>query len=164
MAVIGKLDSLAGLFSKTQELESLYTYLKQICDSKHPACQALLQRQVSSMTKELTAGMRAIEIVYNPELGTLETHREYIDFLLVVMGGEILHLADKTDLSVLAPYNPEKDQETYQHNSLCYQVPLHAGMLAVLFNHDAHTTEAKRPGLVYKVVVKVPASLVKFKL
>ncbi|CCM11872.1 hypothetical protein BN341_2270 [Helicobacter heilmannii ASB1.4] len=152
------------MFSKTQELENLYTYLKQICDPKHPSCQALLQRQVSSMFKELGSGMCAIEIVYSPELGTLETHKECVDFLLVVMGGEILHLGDKTDLSVLAPYNPEKDQETYQHNSLCYSVPLHAGMLAILFENDAHTTEAKKPGLVYKVVVKVPSSLVKFKL
>ncbi|BCZ17475.1 Flagellar motor-switch protein [Helicobacter sp. NHP19-003] len=164
MAVIGKLDSLAGLFSKTQELENLYTYLKQICDPKHPACQALLQRQASSMVKELGSGMCAIEIVYSPELGTLETHKECIDFLLVVMGGEILHLADKTDLSVLTPYNLDKDQETYQHNSLCYSVPLHAGMLVILFPHDAHTTEAHKPGLVYKVVVKVPINLVKFKL
>ncbi|WP_104707826.1 YhcH/YjgK/YiaL family protein [Helicobacter ailurogastricus] len=164
MAVIGKLSSLQGLFSKTQELEDLYTYLKQVSDPKHPACQALLQRQASSMVKELAAGMRAIEIVYTPELGALETHRAHIDFLLVVLGEEILHLADKTDLSAQEPYNLEKDQETYQHNSLCYQVPLHAGLLAILFPNDAHTTEAKKPGLVHKVVVKVPVNLIKFKL
>lgn len=56
MAVVGKLDSLSGLFSKTQELENLYTYLKQICDPKHPLVKLYCKGRLAPCLKSLGAG------------------------------------------------------------------------------------------------------------
>ncbi|WP_120945979.1 MULTISPECIES: YhcH/YjgK/YiaL family protein [Helicobacter] len=164
MAIFGKLCSLAPLFSKTVELESLCVYLHSALDQTHPHHQNLMQQEVGSLKLELDHGMHAMQIVYHPTQGVLETHRRFIDFLLVVQGCEMVILADRTDLCVQTPYDPNTDQETYQASPHLSQVCMHAGMLGVFLEYDAHTTCPLDAKLVRKVVVKVPRELVKLKL
>ncbi|WP_240329058.1 YhcH/YjgK/YiaL family protein [Helicobacter suis] len=164
MAVIGKLVSLASLFSKTQELESLYAYLEAMLDPASSKHQAFLQRKQGVVKQELVQGMSAAEIIYTPSLSLLETHQDHIDFLLMVQGSELLYLGDSTDLEVKQPYDSSLDKQTYKMSESCYSLRLDAGMLAILFSQDAHATAAHTKGLVYKIVAKVPTNLIKFKL
>ncbi|WP_240333354.1 YhcH/YjgK/YiaL family protein [Helicobacter suis] len=164
MAVIGKLHSLASLFSKTQELESLYAYLEAMLNPASPEHQAFLQREPGLFKRELKQAMSAAEIIYTPSLGLLETHQDHVDFLLMIKGSELLYLGDSTDLEVQEPYDSNLDKQTYKMNESCYSLRLDAGMLAILFSQDAHATAAHTKGLVYKIVAKVPTNLIKFKL
>ncbi|CCF79760.1 hypothetical protein HBZS_102080 [Helicobacter bizzozeronii CCUG 35545] len=166
MAIIGKLNSLETLFSKTLELETLYGYLASMLDTNHPHHQSLIQQQSESQRQDIAHGMHAMHIAYKPLGGVLETHRTYIDFCLVVRGREILNLSDSSDLSIQEGYDSVLDKQTYHNGGHSLEILLQAGWLAILFPTDAHTTSPHPQSLdlVHKVVAKVPANLVKLKL
>ncbi|WP_121020421.1 YhcH/YjgK/YiaL family protein [Helicobacter vulpis] len=164
MAIFGKLSSLAPLFGKTVELEFLCAYLQSVLDKAHPHHQSLMEQAVESVKRDLDHGIHAMQIVYHPTHGLLETHRQYIDFLLVVQGKEQVVFGDRADLCVQTPYDPKRDQETYADSPLLSAVCMHAGMLGVFLDYDAHTTRPISDDLVRKVVVKVPKNLIKLKL
>lgn len=166
MAIIGKLDSLEPLFSKTVELEALYAYLKSMLNANHPHHKAFMQAGSGSFRYELEHGMYAMQIAYKPSKGVFETHRMHVDFLLIVQGCEILELGDRSDFVIQDAYDSAQDKETYSNNDRISEVCMRAGCLAVLFPYDVHTTSAhpQSPDLVQKVVAKVPTHLIKLKL
>ncbi|WP_233709721.1 YhcH/YjgK/YiaL family protein [Helicobacter salomonis] len=164
MAVFGKLDSLEPLFGKTLELESLYAYLHSVLEETHTHHQGLMQQEVGSFRRELTHGMHAMEIVYYPVHGVLETHRHYVDFLLVVQGSELVVWGDRHDLEVKNPYDAKLDQETYESSLDVSELRMRAGMLGIFLENDAHTTRPYNEQIVRKVVAKVPKDLIKLKL
>ncbi|WP_104750234.1 YhcH/YjgK/YiaL family protein [Helicobacter cynogastricus] len=165
MAVIGKLDTLEHLFRKTRELETLYDYLKNMLTSGHAWHQSLMTQKEGSTKRPLEHGIHAMEIVYQPtQEGVLETHRAYVDFLLVVEGSELILWSDITDLKVQDSYDANIDRQTYHAHSKPCAIPMHAGMLGIFMDYDAHTTRPIDSELVRKVVAKVPKELIKLKL
>ncbi|MFC3847699.1 YhcH/YjgK/YiaL family protein [Helicobacter baculiformis] len=164
MAIFGKLTSLESLFRKTLELEFLYTYLQSLLEKTHIHHQNLIQQEIGSVRHELDHGMHAMTIVYRPTEGVLETHRKYLDFLLVVQGSELVVFGDRGDLRVQNPYDAKQDQETYADDPNLSEVCMHAGMLGIFLDYDAHTTRSHHAQIVRKVVVKVPQELIKLKL
>ncbi|WP_104578095.1 YhcH/YjgK/YiaL family protein [Helicobacter felis] len=165
MAIIGKLNTLEHLFRKTRELETLYSYLTNMLTSEHAWHQALRNQKEGSSKRPLEHGMHAMEIVYQPtQDGVLETHRAYVDFLLVVEGSELVLWNDITDLKVQDSYDASIDRQTYYAHSNPCAIPMHAGMLGIFMDYDAHTTRPMDSKLVRKVVAKVPKELIKLKL
>lgn len=174
MAIVGKLHSLEHLFQKTSELKYLYNYLDNCLEKNHTNHQDIINTPINVEKKvELSDGangMYAILQSYplkNPENAFYETHIKYIDFQLVVKGTEFFEIGDKEDFEIKTPYNEEKDLIIYKRSLKTSKIRLYEGMLAIFFDSDVHAggldIESSN-STVSKVVIKVPKTLVKFKL
>lgn len=174
MAIVGKLHSLEHLFQKTSELKCLYNYLDNCLQKNHTNHQDIINTPINVEKKvELSDGangMYAILQSYplkNPENVFYETHIKYIDFQLVVKGTEFFEIGDKEDFEIKTPYNEEKDLIIYKRSLKTSKIRLYEGMLAIFFDSDVHAggldIESSN-STVSKVVIKVPKTLVKFKL
>lgn len=174
MAIVGKLHSLEHLFQKTSELKCLYNYLDNCLQKNHTNHQDIINTPINVEKKvELSDGangMYAILQSYplkNPENAFYETHIKYIDFQLVVKGTEFFEIGDREDFEIKTPYNEEKDLIIYKRSLKTSKIRLYEGMLAIFFDSDVHAggldIESSN-STVSKVVIKVPKTLVKFKL
>ena len=110
---------------------------------------------------ELTGGAFALEQVYLPKAraeGFFESHRKFIDVQVVVVGEEMMEVAEITRLMVATDYNPERDLLKYADVADASVLRMQAGEVAVFFPEDGHmpSLQWRGPGLVRKTVVKVP--------
>jgi biofilm protein TabA len=100
---------------------------------------------------------------FNPEMGEIEAHRNYIDVQMALDNAEGIAWTRQPGLSVKTPYNPDNDAELYDApGSPSSQVNLYPGTFAVFFPEDAHMpqlTVGDKPQTVKKVVVKVAREL-----
>jgi YhcH/YjgK/YiaL family protein len=94
------------------------------------------------------------------EQRSFETHEKIIDIQYIVSGNEQIFWADPKSLSLIEPYNEEKDicfwKGNYQGSAL-----FHAGDFALFFPSDAHKTNCSiddRNTAVKKIVLKIPIS------
>jgi YhcH/YjgK/YiaL family protein len=94
------------------------------------------------------------------EQRSFETHKKNIDIQYIVSGNERIFWADPNSLSLIEPYNEEKDicfwKGIYQGSAL-----FHAGDFALFFPSDAHKTNCNiddRNSAVKKIVLKIPVS------
>ena len=87
-----------------------------------------------------------------------ESHREYADIQMIIMGVERFGYAPLTGQPETTPYSEEKDVALYTiaADELNY-LTLHPGEFIIFFPSDIHQPEvyAHQPGLVRKVVIKV---------
>ena len=91
----------------------------------------------------------------------LEIHRKYVDLQAVICGCEVLCVCEKSTLTVLHPYEEEKD---YGFLAPSGEKPLSRlemvpGMFALFFPQDAHIGQCAGKGgamEIKKVVVKIP--------
>ncbi len=110
---------------------------------------------------ELTGGAFALEQVYLPKAraeGFFESHRKFIDVQVVVVGEELMEVAEINRLMVATDYNPERDLLKYADVADASVLRMQAGEVAVFFPEDGHmpSLQWRGPGLVRKTVVKVP--------
>ena len=110
---------------------------------------------------ELTGGAFALEQVYLPKAraeGFFESHRKFIDVQVVVVGEELMEVAEITRLMVATDYNPERDLLKYADVADASVLRMQTGEVAVFFPEDGHmpSLQWRGPGLVRKTVVKVP--------
>ena len=110
---------------------------------------------------ELTGGAFALEQAYLPKAraeGFFESHRKFIDVQVVVVGEEMMEVAEITRLMVATDYNPERDLLKYADVADASVLRMQAGEVAVFFPEDGHmpSLQWRGPGLVRKTVVKVP--------
>jgi YhcH/YjgK/YiaL family protein len=89
------------------------------------------------------------------EKGVWESHRKYLDVQYVVEGTEKIGWAATALLSVMQPYNLEKDVTLYEGDGDF--IVMRPGMFIVLWPHDGHMPgiAVTDPVHVRKVVVKV---------
>ncbi len=178
MAIFGELGSLGHLFKKTQELEILHAYLKEIMQQGSGANQRVLN--LASNTEFQTPlghGIFSIEQSYclehakESEKGFFESHKQYVDFQLVIKGVEGAKVMDVSRAMVKTPYDEKRDLIVYEPVSEASFLRLDAGMLAIFFENDAHALrfygesfEKYREEPIFKAVVKAPKGLIKLKL
>lgn len=87
-----------------------------------------------------------------------ETHKKYFDIQYVVSGIECISICDLKDLTVLTPYNEEKDITFYSDPKKYSKVILSCGDYVIVSPDEAHKPKCMvdTPSKVKKIVVKVP--------
>ncbi|NID07993.1 DUF386 family protein [Helicobacter pylori] len=178
MAIFGELSSLGHLFKKTQELEILHEYLKEVMQKGSGANQRVLNLDPNTeFQTPLGHGIFSIEQSYcleharESEKGFFESHRQYVDFQLIIKGVEGAKVADINRAVIKTPYDEKRDLIVYEPVSEASFLRLNAGMLAIFLESDAHALrfygesfEKYREEPISKAVVKVPKGLIKLKL
>ena len=94
-----------------------------------------------------------------------ECHREMADVQIILKGAEAILFAEKAEtLEELVSYDPERDIEFYKGLDTD-GTQLHAGEFCVIKPPRPHmpcmTLEGEEPSEVYKIVIKVPKSLLR---
>ncbi|MCQ2940535.1 YhcH/YjgK/YiaL family protein [Helicobacter pylori] len=178
MAIFGELSSLGHLFKKTQELEILHAYLKDVMQKGSGANQRILSLDPNTEFQvPLGHGIFSIEQSYcleharESEKGFFESHQQYVDFQLIIKGVEGAKVADINQATIKTPYDEKRDLIVYEPVSEASFLRLDAGMLAIFFESDAHALrfygesfEKYREEPIFKAVVKAPKGLIKLKL
>lgn len=163
MALFGSHSVVAGQLSRVPEFSSALAYLKAFYFKGSPENTRLAaMNEGETVRQELGDGVFGIEQVYRTRFrgeANYESHRAYIDIQAVIEGEEGIDVADIGRLSVLEPYNPEKDLILYAPFEFGSWLRVGSGDIAVLFPPDGHMPclhPGRDPVLVRKVVVKVP--------
>ncbi|EJB88817.1 YhcH/YjgK/YiaL family protein [Helicobacter pylori] len=178
MAVFGELGSLGHLFKKTQELEILHGYLQDVMQKGSESNQRVLNLAINTeFQAPLGHGIFSIEQSYclehakEGEKGFFESHRQYVDFQLIIKGVEGAKVVDINRAVIKTPYNEKRDLIVYEPVSEASFLRLSAGMLAIFLENDAHALrfygesfEKYREEPIFKAVVKMPKGLIKLKL
>ncbi|RKU94148.1 YhcH/YjgK/YiaL family protein [Helicobacter pylori] len=178
MAIFGELSSLGHLFKKTQELEILHAYLKEIMQQGSGVNQRVLNLDPNTEFQvPLGHGIFSIEQSYcleyarESEKGFFESHRQYVDFQLIIKGVEGAKVTDINRAVIKTPYDEKRDLIVYEPVSEASFLRLNAGMLAIFFENDVHALrfygesfEKYREEPIFKAVVKAPKGLIKLKL
>ncbi|MCQ2882787.1 YhcH/YjgK/YiaL family protein [Helicobacter pylori] len=178
MAIFGELSSLGHLFKKTQGLEILHAYLKEVMQQGSGANQRVLNLDPNTeFQTPLGHGIFSIEQSYcleharESEKGFFESHRQYVDFQLIVKGVEGAKVVDINQATIKTPYDEKRDLIVYEPVQEASFLRLGAGMLAIFFESDAHALrfygesfEKYRAEPIFKAVVKAPKGLIKLKL
>lgn len=170
MAIFGKIEDLKPLFSKTQELESLLVGIESVFGGEQLSrLQAL---NVGENYKvELDYGMFYVAHCYtlkSEKEGFFESHREYVDFQVVVEGFENYLIGDSGRFSLLKSYDESKDLEVHTLSKTPNIIRLESKEMAVLFPYDIHGVgigyREEVGKIVRKVIFKVPTRYIKHRL
>jgi len=98
-----------------------------------------------------------------PENSLLESHRKYIDIQTVLDGAERFECAHIDDLTIITPYDSDKDIILYDHTTpRPYSADITPGTFIMLYPHDAHLAALMtnhKPQYIKKVVVKIKKEL-----
>jgi len=88
---------------------------------------------------------------------TLESHRRFVDFHVVLAGAESVALRDAGEAESIGPYDESGDVEFYRVDSATF-VDLQAGGFAAFGTMEAHMPKvsAGAPATVRKLVLKIP--------
>ncbi|WRC81749.1 YhcH/YjgK/YiaL family protein [Helicobacter pylori] len=178
MAVFGELSSLGHLFKKTQELEILHAYLKDVMQKGSGANQRVLNLDPNTEFQvSLGHGIFSIEQSYclehsrESEKGFFESHKKYVDFQLIIKGVEGAKVVGINQATIKTSYDEKRDLIIYEPVQEASFLRLDAGMLAIFFESDAHALrfygesfEKYKAEPIFKAVVKVPKGLIKLKL
>lgn len=187
MAIVGRLEELDWFFERFSVLDELKTYLHNAISRENDIYNRICSLDsVCECVYPLNAGMRAIEQAYilkEPQKAFFESHRQFVDFQLVVEGYEYFCIGDKSEFEICTPYDESRDLIVYENtmtnlepyslvDSSAHartQMLLNAGYLAIFMPNDVHAgglnlcPKAQDSGAqqwVKKSVVKVPVSLI----
>lgn len=162
MAIIGSLETIRSQAAKVPSFQKSFAYLEEVARPGTEANKRLLGVAVGSSNRvELGDGVFALEQAYNTKArneGKWESHRKYIDIQVVVVGDEIIEVAEISHLTVAEDLTPTKDLIFFKEYDAGTQVRLKNGEAAILFPPDGHKpcVKVSQSTLVRKVVVKVP--------
>lgn len=161
MAVIGNLFKIEE-FLRKQKLRVVFNYLRNALDPTANIHKRIINYPVGSFEKvNISEDIFALEQVFmtkDTKDCFIESHKEYVDFQLIIKGIEQMEYVDVDKLDIVYPYDLEKDLIVYKPFSFTSKIVLQSSDLAVYFPDDAHIGMPKyeTPSLVYKTVVKVP--------
>lgn len=93
------------------------------------------------------------------EDGKFESHNDYIDIQLLLSGSESIYITSVEGLTILTPYDKERDISFYSDPLKGYSfISLNGTNFVMLFPHEAHAPQIspnKSCEEVLKVVVKI---------
>lgn len=154
-----------------EALQYVYPYMLEALTPKSPIYQRILSTKGESKI-QITKNIYAIEQSYPLKLESkafFESHKEFVDFQLIVRGQEYFLIAPSGECTIEEKYDAEKDLLVYKTPNHCSRLFLNAGTLAVFFPQDVHAgglgledfggATAKKIPEVHKVVLKVPLEL-----
>lgn len=92
--------------------------------------------------------------------GKFEVHRKYIDVQIMLEGSELIGWENRSNLTTIVPYDPEKDMEFLSGNQ-DHTVRIDAGMFWVGFPQDGHIPcrHTDTPRDYTKIVMKLPVRI-----
>jgi biofilm protein TabA len=163
MAIFGTLDTLRTQLARPEHFAATLAYVAEVLRPDSVA-QARICRIAPGVTErvELARGAFALEQAYltkPPTEGRWESHRAYIDVQVVVVGEELMEVADMAQLAVAEDLRPAKDLIFYRPFDGGSVLHVCAGEAAVFFPADAHVPSLRAGAaatLVRKTVIKVP--------
>ncbi len=165
MAILGKLYKLERFLGNRKELGPVFDYFKQALDPNSSVHRRIFSLPVGSFEKvPLTGDIFALEQVFltkRREECFIESHRNFIDFQLILKGCEQMEYADIDRLTIDRPYDEQKDLITYRMEELMSKFLLQEEDLAIFFPDDAHIgmPMCRSEEKVYKTVIKFPTHI-----
>lgn len=164
MAIIAKLHNFKNLLSHRECLVGLYNFLQSCLDGDYS------QKDFEDSKRiDLQNGIFAMLQTYSLKPHTqafFETHRKYIDFQLTIEGSECFIVGDSKDFAVAKEYDSQRDLIVYKKCNMYQTIVSHRSHMCVFFPYDVHAGGLQHADLnqqkVYKVVAKVPLSLLDF--
>ena len=165
MALYGSLDVLPLQVAQAAHFAAAFAYVAEARRAGTEAHRLLAGLPAGETGRvELTGGAFALPQAYvsrGRTEGRWETHRAYIDLQAVLEGEELMEVADRERLVVQEDLTPGRDVIFYQPFDEGSVLRLKPGLAAIYFPPDAHLgcIAVGKPGLVRKVVVKVPIAL-----
>jgi len=163
MAIIGNVFKLK-IFLKKHKLEKVFDYLEQALNPNSEINKRIYSLPVGSFDKvQIDDDIFALEQVFytkKREECFIESHKNYIDFQLILSGSEQMEYIDIDKLEVSKEYCSIKDLTTYKLVDNTSKFLLQKNDLAIFFPDDGHIglPKFKTSELVYKTVIKLPIS------
>lgn len=162
MAIFGTLDVVRSQTQGWAGFDTAFAYLRDVMQpgtAANARLHALGEGKVERI--ELADGVFAMEQVYvsRPRYAHYESHRRYIDIQVVVVGEELMEVADISRLPVEQPYVEERDVIIYGDYDRASVLRCGPGDAAVYRPEDGHMPNVRVDSegtLVRKVVVKIP--------
>lgn len=164
MAIWGKFQRLE-MFLANSGLQCACDYFTQALDDHSAVASRIFNRPVGAFERvDLEGGIFALEQVFHTKVRTecfFESHRNYVDFQLVLWGAEQMEVVDIEKLDIDVDYRTEKDLVLYHDTERASKIVLERGDLGIFFATDAHMGMPlfQKSDLVYKTVLKVPRML-----
>ncbi len=163
MAIFGSIPTVRAQCAALRYFDPAFTYLDEVLRAGSEANRRLHALAAGESKRiELVGGMYAMEQVYETKArsaGLFESHRRFIDVQVVVVGEEIMEVAEIGLLPAKTAYDAEKDFLLYGDYAQASVLRFRAGEAAVYFPNDGHMP-CLRAGadavLVRKTVIKVP--------
>lgn len=170
MAIFGRIESLAPLFSKTQELEYLLGEIHSLFKTDFLSKIQSLQIGENFQTPlkyEMFFVTHCYKLKEEKE-GFFESHYKYIDIQVVLEGFERFLIGEKDRFSLSSPYDENKDLEVHHPTQALNEILLKEKEACILFPQDVHSVGIGRNEeigkVVKKAIFKVPLSLIKHRL
>ena len=167
MAIFGKLTDLQKQFDNINELDMVFSYLRQAITNNTEVNTRICSMNLDQYEKiEITSEIFAIEQSYytrQSEESLFESHIKYIDIQFLISGEETIEVVHTDLLEVDSEYNKEGDYSLYKVNPDSSKIIMKNGDLSILFPEDGHMPGLKsgnKSQRVFKTVVKVPLTLI----
>lgn len=164
MALTGNINQLKKLLD-FPGAEAVFSYFQEALEPESAVSKRIMALPVGSFEKvRITDEIFALEQVFytkEREECFFETHRNYVDFQLVIRGIEQMEHCYSAKLSVKNEYDHAKDLITYHMTDISSKIVIQRGDLAVYDTEDAHMGLGRfnEQCLVYKTVIKVPVRM-----
>lgn len=164
MALIGNIKQIEVLLT-SQDLKYVFAYFSEAMNKESVVYKRIASLPVGSFEKvQIADKIFALEQVFytkNREMCFFETHRNYVDFQLVLEGIEQMEHCFADKLEIKHSYDSAKDLIVYHMTDISSKLIMQKGDLAVYDTGDAHMGlgRFKEPCLVYKTVIKVPVEM-----
>ena len=168
MAIFGKLTDLQKQFDNINELDLVFSYLRQAIISNTEVNTRICSMNLDQYEKiEITSEIFAIEQSYytrQSEGSLFESHIKYVDIQFLISGEEIIEVVHTNLLETDSEYDEEGDFSLYKANPSSSKIIMKKDDLSIFFPMDGHMpgiTIGNIPRQVFKTVVKVPEYIFK---
>jgi len=162
MSIFGSIAVVRAQTEGRAGFAQAFAYLDEIYREGSEARTRMLAQTSGTIYRvELAGGVFAMEQGYDTRVrpGAFESHRKYIDIQCLVVGAELMEVADIAKLPVTEAYDAERDVIIYGDFLDTSVLRISAGEAAVYFPEDGHMPNLRvgaDAAFVRKTVVKVP--------
>lgn len=164
MAIIGNIKKIEKLL-KSKDLGYVFDYLHSALNIDGDVYKRVTSLPVGSFVKQdIGGGLFAMEQSFNTKDRStcfFESHKEYIDFQLIILGNEVIEYSDIDKLEIEDEYNAQTDFIKYKTIDDTTKILLTSDDMAIFLPDDAHMClgKYKDSETVYKTVLKLPIDM-----
>jgi biofilm protein TabA len=166
MAIFGKLTDLQKQFDNVNELDMVFSYLRQAITNNTEVNTRICSMNRDQYEKiEITSEIFAIEQSYytrQSEGSLFESHIKYVDIQFLISGEEVIEVVCTDLLEVDSEYNVDGDYSLYKARPNSSKIIMQRGDLSIFFPKDGHKPGMQSDGVfqqVFKTVVKIPVAM-----
>lgn len=162
MAIISKIPKASNYFVDNQIFNTIFEYFNRCLESDSIENKRINSLDIGAFDRYyLTEDIFAIEQVFmtkKREKCFIESHKEYIDFQLIISGVEQMEYIDIDKLKIKKEYDEKNDLIIYNMTDETSKIVMEKADIAIFFPDDAHIglPMHKKEALVRKTVIKLP--------